>query len=89
MKACASLGIKQIFISLSNPKGNAYIERVIRALKEDLIWPYNWEHPFDFQRALGQWIDNYNQDYTHQALGYLTPCEYYQEYVKNKEQILT
>ena len=25
------------------------------------------------------WIDNYNQDYPHQALGYRTPCEYYQE----------
>ena len=83
MKACSDLGIKQIFTSWSNPKGNADTERVIRTFKEDLIWPYDWDHPFDFQRALENWIDNYNQDYPHQSLGYRTPCEYYQQYVKN------
>ncbi len=41
MKACSDLGIKQIFTSWSNPKGNADTERVIRTLKEDLIWPYD------------------------------------------------
>ena len=89
MKACSDLGIKQIFTSWSNPKGNADTERVIRTLKEDLVWPYDWEHPFHFQRALKRWVDNYNHDYPHQALNYHTPCEYYQEYVKNKEKILT
>ena len=39
MKACANLGIKQIFTSWSNPKGNADTERVIRTLKEDLFCP--------------------------------------------------
>ena len=89
MKACSDLGIKQIFTSWSNPKGNADTERVIRTLKEDLVWPYDWEHPFHFQRALAKWVDNYNHDFPHQALNYQTPCEYYQEYVKNKEKILT
>ena len=41
MKACSDLGIKQIFTSWSNPKGNADTERVIRTLKEDLVWPYD------------------------------------------------
>ncbi|MDD5013601.1 MAG: integrase core domain-containing protein [Atribacterota bacterium] len=89
MNHCSTLGIKQIFTSWSNPKGNADTERVIRTLKEDLIWPYDWDNPFDFQRALGKWVDNYNQDFPHQALDYRTPCEYYQNYVKNKEQVLT
>jgi len=62
---------------------------VIRTLKEDLVWPYDWDNPFDFQRAFGKWVDNYNQDYPHQSLGYHTPCEYYQKYVKNKELVLT
>ena len=89
MKACSNLGIKQIFTSWSNPKGNADTERVIRTLKEDLVWPYDWDHPFHFQRALANWVDNYNYDYPHQALNYHTPCEYYEKYVKNKEKILT
>ncbi len=89
MKACSDLGIKQIFTSWSNPKGNADTERVIRTLKEDLVWCYDWDHPFDFQRAVEKWVDNYNQDFPHQALCYRTTCEYYCEYVKNKEKVLT
>jgi len=89
MKCCASLGIKQITTCWSSPEGNADIERVIKTLKRDLIWPHDGDHHFDFQRTLGRWIDNYNQDFRHQALGYRTPCEYYREYIKNKEPILT
>ena len=70
------------------PKGNADTERVIRTLKEDLVWPYDWDHPFAFQRALDKWVDNYNQDFPHQSLGYHTPCEYYQNYGKIKRFIL-
>ena len=89
MKACSDLGIKQIFTSWSNPKGNADTERVIRTLKEDLVWCYDWDHPFDFQRALEKWVDNYNRDFPYQSLCYRTPCQYYKDYVKNKEQVLT
>jgi len=89
MQACFTLGIKQIFTSWSNPKGNTDTERVIRTLKEDLVWPYDWDNPFAFQRALDKWVDNYNQDFPHQSLDYHTPCEYYQKYVKNKELVLT
>ncbi len=60
MKTCSDLGIKQIFTSWSNPKGNADTERVTRTLKEDLVSCYDWDHPFDFQRALEKWVDYYN-----------------------------
>lgn len=89
MKACAVLAIKQIFTSWSKPKGNADTERVIRTLKEDLIWPHDWDNPFTFQRALVKWVDNYNHDFPHQTLGCLIPVKYYQKYVKNNELVLT
>jgi transposase InsO family protein len=38
MRHMALLGIKQIFTSYDNPKGNAETERVIRTIKEELIW---------------------------------------------------
>jgi transposase InsO family protein len=57
-----------------NPKGNADTERVIRTLKEYLIWPYDWDHLFDFQRALEKWRkEKYSQNFPHQVLGYRTP----------------
>lgn len=37
--ACRALNVRQIFTSYNNPKGNADTERVIKTLKEDLIWP--------------------------------------------------
>ena len=83
MKACSDLGIKQVFISRSNSKGNnANTARVIRTL-------YDQNHPFDLQKALEKWIDNYNQDFPHQGLCYRTLYQYYKYYVKNKEQVLT
>ena len=64
------LNIKQIFTSYNNPKGNADTERVIRTIKEDLIWPRDWQTPFEVQEALEKWIQNYNNDYPHSSLNY-------------------
>ena len=52
MMSCSLLGIKQIFTTWSNPKGNSDTERVLRTLKEDLVWTYEWDNPFDFEVAL-------------------------------------
>ena len=75
-KACSELGIQQIFASYSNPKGNADTERVIRTLKEDLVWPREFDSVADFEKALNRWQKEYNEDYPHSSLGYMTPYEY-------------
>ena len=80
MKNCATLGIKQIFTTWCNPKGNADTERVMRTLKEDLVWTRDWDNPFAFETALGKWIDSYNSDFPHQALNYLTPEQKKQQF---------
>jgi transposase InsO family protein len=84
MMNCSLLGIKQIFTTWSNPKGNSDIERVLRTLKEDLVWPYDWDNPFDFELALNKWIEAYNTDYPHQSLSNMTPKQYHENYI-NKE----
>ena len=76
MSECGVLKIKQIFTSYNNPKGNADTERVLRTLKEDLLWPHDFEHPSALAQALDAWVIAYNTDYPHSALGYATPCEY-------------
>jgi len=38
MKACSNLDIHQAFTSYNNPKGNADTERMMRTLKEELLW---------------------------------------------------
>jgi putative transposase len=76
MAACNILQIKQIFASYDNPKGNADTERVIRTVKEDLIWPNDFSTPFELEAALDEWVNDYNTDYPHSSLNYKTPCEY-------------
>jgi transposase InsO family protein len=84
MQACSILEIKQIFTCYDNPKGNADTERVIRTLKEDLIWLKieQWEMPFDVEEDLKAWINHYNEDFPHSSLGYKTPVQF------EKEQLL-
>lgn len=81
---CALTGIKQIFTTWSNPKGNADTERVMRTIKEDFIWINEWDSPFDLQDDLKTWINDYNTDFPHQSLMYATPQEFYENWI-NKE----
>lgn len=76
MRACSELGIHQIFASYSNPKGNADTERVIRTIKEDLVWIKEFDSVAKFEAALKQWQKAYNEDFPHSSLGYMTPYEY-------------
>jgi len=80
--------IKQIFASYNNPKGNADTERVIRTIKEDLIWPNEFCTPFDLQVELDKWIVNFNCDYPHSALGYKTPSEFEDMHLKKLSNFL-
>jgi transposase InsO family protein len=81
---CSLAGIKQIFTTWSNPKGNADTERVMRRIKEDFIWINEWDSPFDLQDDLKTWINDYNTDFPHQSLMFATPEEFYKNWI-NKE----
>ena len=76
MEKAEALGFHQVFASYCNPKGNADTERVMRTIKEDLVWPREWESFNELKEALGKWIHEYNEDYPHSSLGYDTPCGY-------------
>lgn len=73
MKACGVLGVHQAFTSYNNPKGNADTERMMRTLKEELIWLREWSTVSEVTAELDKWIDSYNETYLHSALGYRTP----------------
>jgi transposase InsO family protein len=89
MMSCSLLGIKQIFTTWSNPKGNSDTERVMRTIKEDIVWPYEWDNPFDFEAALNKWINSYNTDFPHQSLDNLTPRQFYENYINKEPKVLT
>jgi transposase InsO family protein len=73
MKACGVLGVHQAFTSYNNPKGNADTERMMRTLKEELIWLREWRDAHQLSAAIDTWIETYNETWLHSALGYRPP----------------
>ena len=87
IRSCGELEIEQVFTSYNNPKGNAETERVIRTLKGDCVWPYNFTRADEFEEKLKIWIKNYNEDYPHSSIGYKTPAECLAEYKKREQSL--
>ena len=73
MKACSSLKVNQAFTSYNNPKGNADTERMMRTMKEELLWLREWPSSTELSEELDRWIEYYNESYLHSALGYRPP----------------
>ena len=73
---CKSLGIKQVFTSYNNPKGNADTERFMRTMKEEIVWTEEWNDPILFSKRFKEWIHYYNHEYLHSSLGYNAPVSY-------------
>ena len=81
MKDMVLLGIEQIFTSYDNPKGNAETERMMRTIKEEVIWINEFTSLEEAQEVIGQWIEeDYNQFYPHSKLGYKSPREFEKQY---------
>lgn len=79
---CSFLIEKNIKISMDG-KGrwadNIYIERFWRSLKYESLYLHSFETVTEAREMLGLYIDFYNQNRPHQALGYKTPNFVYQE----------
>jgi len=87
MKDMASLEIEQIFTAYNNPKGNADTERFMRTVKEELLWLEEFESFEEAKNALKQWIEtDYNRDYVHSSLGYMSPEEFEAQYCENIDE---
>jgi transposase InsO family protein len=77
---CADLvarwGIVHTFAPVGRPTGNAVAERVIRTMKEEVVWLRDWNTADELREALIAWQDRYNTQRPHQALRWKTPAEY-------------
>lgn len=77
MRDMATLGIEQIFTSYDNPKGNADTERIMRTIKEEVIWLNDFSSLEEAKGKIGQGMEvDYNKFYVHSGLGYSSPEEY-------------
>jgi putative transposase len=88
MKACSIMGIQQAFTSYNNPRGNADTERMMRTMKEELLWLREWHSPLEVMAALNKWVTTYNETYLHSALGYRPPNRVEIKYKLSQNTIL-
>lgn len=87
LSECKTLGIEQIFTTYNNPKGNADTERMIRTLKEEAIWPYEFNTLEEAKEKIAEAIQFYNEHYCHSVLKYKSPNEFLREYFKQQEEL--
>jgi putative transposase len=66
-------GIKGEYTGYDAPDDNAYVERVIRTIKEEEVWINSYDSFPEAHKAIENYINFYNQERIHQALEYKTP----------------
>lgn len=88
MATTKNLGINQAFTSYNNPKGNADTERIIRTMKEEILWLNEWQNLSELKLSLTNWIDWYNEEYLHSSLDYKTPNSVHNNFILSKENFL-
>lgn len=67
-------GVKSQYTGYDAPDDNAYVERVIRTIKEEEVWPNSWDTFLEAHEAVENYINFYNNERLHSALGYSTPA---------------
>lgn len=68
--------LKQEYITPYTPEQNGLIERFFRSFKEECAWQQNFTSFEQARRAVRAWLEWYNSERPHQALGHLSPREY-------------
>ena len=71
-----TLGIRSRPTMIGCPEHNGIKERFFGALKDEEVWPKEYETRAEAIAAIDAWIDFYRTERPHQSLGYLTPAEY-------------
>ena len=69
-------GVTGQYTGYSAPDDNAYVERVIRTVKEEEIWPNEYETFAEAHRAVDAYVEYYNHERIHSSLGYKTPSQF-------------
>ncbi len=58
-------------------------ERVIRTIKEEVVWLNEFETLEEAKRAMERFIKFYNEEYCHFSLKYKSPSEFFKEWERN------
>lgn len=68
-------GVRGEYTGYNAPDDNAYVERVIRTIKEELLWLNQYDTAREAHAAVESYVRYYNEERIHSSLGYRTPRE--------------
>jgi putative transposase len=78
-------GVAVSMAAVGKPEQNGYAERLMRTIKEEEVELTEYRDFADARRQLGRFLDGvYNRKRIHSALGYLTPAEFEQQWLKQQ-----
>lgn len=77
-----SRGVRGQYTGYDAPDDNAFVERVIRTIKEEEIWPNSYDTWSEAHEAIDHYVSWYNENRIHSAIDYRTPCEVEAEWLK-------
>ena len=77
------------FIQPGKPTQNSDIEHFNRTYRDEVLNMYVFQSLAQVRAITHDWMDQYNQERPHDALGDLTPAEYRQAHTRRKTLILT
>lgn len=88
-KALEKAEITQYFTHPNSPKDKPFVERVIGTIEREFIQQGKLACDVETQQKLiDEWLDEYHNFRPHQALGYLTPNEYYKKTIGKSIKLL-
>lgn len=76
-------GVAIQYIQPGKPNQNAYIERLNRTFREEVLDQYLFARLEDVREAAWWWMIEYNEQRPHDSLGELTPAEFRQQHARN------
>lgn len=80
VKYCDDNGINHYFSRPRTPKDNSFVENMIGTIEREFIQQGKLTFEIkEQQKLIDQYLEEYHKFRPHQALGYLTPYEYYEK----------
>ena len=79
-------GVAISMAAVGKPEENGFAERLMRTIREEEIDLTEYRDFADALRQLGRFLDDvYNRKRIHSSLGYLTPVEFEQQWLRGQK----